>query len=113
MYVESEVHFLRRKVTFYIDDEAYMRYHLRKYNNLSEAEIEEALSNYENFRIIYTLFGDGNFFDYYEIKSDDGCIYADWQFTDYQREFFTECMGYFVGQIDEPFGVTRIVEHYY
>lgn len=104
---------MKRKVTFYIDDASYMRYHLRKYEKLSEEQIANILCGYDEFRIKFTLFGNNFHFEYYEIVGEDGIFYADWQFNDYQREFFTECMGYYVGQIEEPFGVIRIAESYY
>ena len=104
---------MRRRVTFYIDDVAYMRHHLSKYEKLSESEIEDILKGYEEFKIVYSLFGEGCCFDQYEITGEDGEFYADWQFTDYQRQFFKECMGYFGGQIEEPVGVVRIAESYY
>lgn len=100
-----------RKVTFYIDDIAYMA----KLYGLTQQQAEEMFREGTKFVAIYTLYGDKQP-DRFDLTDRDGNKMNINALNGFQRGIvLNDCMAYFNGgkySFDgkEPFGVISIVE---
>ena len=110
-----------RKVIFKIDDLAYFQ----KHYNLTEEQMKDIFSDKESFKVIYTLYRNGNFIDRYELTDYDGKKININDLNGYERGVvLNDCMAYFNGgkyhsNGTEPCGVIdiqdmeKITEHTY
>jgi len=101
-----------RKVTFYIDDLKWFR----KSYNLTDKQMEDFFSDTSSFKVIYTLYGDGNNADRYVLTDYDGNKVDINSLNGYQKGvILNDCWAYFTGgkycnDGKEPCGVMRIEE---
>lgn len=104
-----------RKVTFYIDDLEWFR----KSYNLSDKQMEDFFSDTSSFKVIYTLYGEGNKADRYTLTDYEGNKVDINSLNGYQKGvIINDCWAYFVGRSyhcdgKEPCGVMRIEEENY
>lgn len=91
-----------RKVIFRIDDVEYFR-------RVCELP-DEVLSDISRFRVIYTLFGNGNYIDRYELTDFRGNKVDINSLNAYQKCVLGDCKRYFVVGKREPSGVIDIQE---
>lgn len=110
-----------RKVTFKIDDLAWMQ----KHYNLTDEQMKDVFGDKESFRVIYTLYREGNCIDRYTLTDYDGNKVNLNDLNGYQRGVvLNDCMAYFNGgkyhsNGTEPCGVVdiqdmeKITEHTY
>lgn len=99
-----------RKVTFIINDLEWMR----KYYKLTEEQFTEMFKDQQAFKCIYTIYGEGNIADRYELTDYDGNkIHLD-ELNGYQKGVvLNDCYAYFTGgkyhsDTNEPCGVVEI-----
>jgi len=102
--------FYLRKISFCIDDVAYIRNTLIRENNLTHAQIADVLKDYDGFNVTFTLQGEAEICNDYEIIDENNNSLSLSEFTDYQQEFFIECMNYWYGTTESPIGVIHIAE---
>lgn len=101
-----------RKVTFYIDDLEWFR----KSYNLTDKQMEDLFSDTGSFKVIYTLYGDGNEVDRYTLTDYEGNKIDINSLNGYQKAVvLSDCWAYFTGNKysdgdSEPCGVMRIEE---
>lgn len=110
-----------RKVIFTIDDLEYFK----RSNNLTEEQLQDIFGDKESFKVIYTLYGEGNCIDRYTLTDYDGNKVNLNDLNGYQRGVvLNDCMEYFNGgkyhsNETEPCGVVdiqdmeKITEHTY
>ena len=104
-----------RKVGFFkIDDKEYFRRDLKR-QNCTGSQAEDILKKLNNFKAIYTLYGNKKQVDRYELTDYDGNKININQ-TDMEEAWvLNDCYAYFVGEkycfdSDKPCGVVDIVE---
>lgn len=101
-----------RKVTFYIDDLEWFR----KFYNLTDKQMENLFSDVSSFKVIYTLYGYGNYIDRYTLTDYSEKNININSLNGYQRGvILSDCHAYFTGgkycnNGKEPCGVVRIDE---
>ena len=104
-----------RKVVFVIDDIEYFRRSLQK-QNVTEESQNEILKGFNDFKAIYTLYGEENTVDRYELTDFDGNKININELNGYQRGVvLNDCMAYFSGckyhsNATDPCGVVEITE---
>lgn len=104
-----------RKVIFTIDDVEYFKRLLQKQDVTEEAQ-KDILENLNQFKVIYTLYGNGNCPDRYELTEYDGNKININDLNGYEKGVvLNDCYSYFVGgkyhsNADKPCGVVEIVE---
>ena len=110
-----------RKVIFTIDDLEYFK----RSNNLTEEQLQDIFGDKESFKVIYTLYGEGNCIDRYTLTDYDGNKVNLNDLNGYQRGVvLNDCVAYFNGgkyheNETEPCGVVdiqdmeKITEHIY
>lgn len=104
-----------RKVIFTIDDMEYFKRMLQKQNTTEEAQ-KDILDNLNQFKVIYTLYGEGKKVDRYTLTDHDGNKINLNDLNGYQRGVvLNDCMAYFNGgkyhsNGTEPCGVINIQE---
>ena len=102
-----------RKVIFTIDDVEYFKRILQKQNVTEEAQ-KDILDNLNQFKVIYTLYGEEKNVDRYTITDYDGNKVNLNDLNGYQRGvILNDCMAYFNGEKyhgngTEPCGVIDI-----
>lgn len=105
-----------RKVIFHIDDREYFRRSLTGKYNITENQVDEILSGLNDFKAIYTLFGDGQQIDHYKLTDIDGNKMNINSLNNFQRGvILNDCKAYFEGRKycfdgDVPTGVIKIEE---
>ena len=101
-----------RKVTFKIDDLAWLKRHY----NLTEGQTKDIFSDQKAFKVLYTLIGEGTNVDRYELTDYDGNKLRMDELNGYERGVvLNDCYAYFTGgkyhsDTKEPCGVIKIVE---
>ncbi|MFQ7208565.1 MAG: hypothetical protein ACLRPZ_03875 [Coprococcus sp.] len=104
-----------RKVIFKIDDKEYLRRDLKR-QNCTGSQAEDILKNLNNFKAIYTLYGNKKQVDRYELTDYDGNKININDLNGYEKGVvLNDCYAYFVGEkycfdSDKPCGVVDIVE---
>lgn len=104
-----------RKVIFKIDDKEYFRRELEKENVPNDIK-EEILNSVKSFKSIYTLYGEGNNVNRYELTDYDGNRISINDLNGYERGVvLNDCYAYFAGgkyhsNADKPCGVVEIIE---
>ena len=102
-----------RKVIFTIDDLEYFKRMLQKQNVTEEAQ-KDILDNLNQFKVIFTLYGNGNCFERYTLTDYDGNKVNYNDLNGYQKGVvLSDCMSYFTGgkyhgNKTEPCGVIDI-----
>ena len=102
-----------RKVIFTIDDVEYFKRMLQKQNVTEEAQ-KDILENINQFKVIYTLYGEGKNVDRYTLTDFDGNKVSLNDLNGYQKGVvLNDCMAYFNGgkyhgNETEPCGVIDI-----
>lgn len=101
-----------RKVTYTIDDKKYFEAALyRQKPNITADEIDSILTALNDFKVIYTLYGDGKFPDRYTLTDFDGKNISLNNLNGYQRGCIFECKMHFSGENSAmPCGVISIEE---
>lgn len=101
-----------RKVAFYIDDLEWFR----KSYNLTDKQMEDLFSDTSSFKVIYTLYGNGNDADHFTLTDYDGNKIDINSLNGYQKGVvINDCSAYFSGSKycfdgNGPCGVIRIEE---
>ena len=101
-----------RKVTFVIDDIEYFKHEW----NLSDENVVEIFGDTESFKVIYTIIGNGNNPDRYELSDFEGNKINLRGLNGYQRGVvLSDCMAYFIdgkchNGSNRPHGVIKIEE---
>lgn len=110
-----------RKVIFTIDDLVWMQ----KHYNLTDEQMHDIFADNKPFKVIYTLYGEGNDVDRYTLTDYDGNKVNLNDLNGYQKGVvLNDCMAYFNGgkyhsNGTEPCGVVdiqdmeKITEHTY
>lgn len=104
-----------RKVIFKIDDKEYFRRELEKENVPNDIK-EEILNSVKSFKSIYTLYGEGNNVNRYELTDYDGNRISINDLNGYKKGVvLNDCYAYFAGgkyhsNADKPCGVVEIIE---
>lgn len=104
-----------RKVIFKIDDKEYFRRELEKENVPNDIK-EEILNSVKGFKSIYTLYGNEEQVDRYELTDYDGNQINIYDLNGYEKGVvLNDCYAYFTGgkyhsNTDKPCGVVKIVE---
>lgn len=104
-----------RKVIFKIDDKEYFRRELEKDNCIGK-QADDILKGLGNFKAIYTLYGEGNNVDRYELTDYDGNKININDLNGYEKGVvLNDCHAYFAGgkyhsNASQPCGVVEIVE---
>lgn len=104
-----------RKVIFKIDDKEYFRRELEKENVPNDIK-EEILNSVKSFKSIYTLYGEGNNVNRYELTDYDGNRIGINDLNGYEKGVvLNDCYAYFAGgkyhsNADKPCGVVEIIE---
>lgn len=104
-----------RKVIFKIDDKEYFRRELEKENVPNDIK-EKILNSVKSFKSIYTLYGEGNNVDRYELTDYDGNKISINDLNGYEKGVvLNDCCAYFTGgkyhsNTDKPCGVVEITE---
>ena len=104
-----------RKVIFKIDDKEYFRRELEKENVPNDIK-EEILNSVKSFKSIYTLYGEGNNVNRYELTDYDGNRISINDLNGYEKGVvLNDCCAYFTGgkyhsNTDKPCGVVEITE---
>lgn len=104
-----------RKVIFKIDDKEYLRRDLKR-QNCTGSQAEDILKKLNNFKAIYTLYGNKKQVDRYELTDYDGNKININDLNGYEKGVvLNDCYAYFVGEkycfdSDKPCGVVDIVE---
>lgn len=104
-----------RKVIFKIDDKEYFRRELEKENVPNDIK-EEILNSVKSFKSIYTLYGEGNNVNRYELTDYDGNRISINDLNGYEKGVvLNDCYAYFAGgkyhsNTDKPCGVVEITE---
>jgi len=104
-----------RKVIFKIDDKEYFRRDLKR-QNCTGSQAEDILKKLNNFKAIYTLYGNKKQVDRYELTDYDGNKININDLNGYEKGVvLNDCYAYFVGEkycfdSDKPCGVVDIVE---
>ena len=104
-----------RKVIFKIDDKEYFRRELEKDNCIGK-QADNILKGLGNFKAIYTLYGEGNNVDRYELTDYDGNKININDLNGYEKGVvLNDCYAYFTGgnyhsNASQPCGVEEIVE---
>lgn len=99
-----------RKVTFYIDDIEFFK--------IKHPYVKDTLDELERFKVIYTLIGNGNTLDRYELTDYDGNKIDINSLNGYQKGVvLSDCQSYFTGEpyVDNdniPYGVIKIRDKY-
>lgn len=103
-----------RKVTFYIDDIEYFR--KRYKDKMTEQQFNELFSDMANFKVIYSLFGEGENIERYELTDYAGNTVNLNSLNGYQKGIIlNDCKAYFEGKAyfnenDDPCGIVKIEE---
>lgn len=104
-----------RKVIFKIDDKEYFKRDLKR-QNCTEEQTEDILKELNNFKAIYTLYGNKKQVDRYELTDYDGNKININDLNGYEKGVvLNDCYAYFVGEkycfdSDKPCGVVGILE---
>lgn len=104
-----------RKVTFKIDDKEYFKKELEK-EYLPNDIKEEILNSVKGFKSTYTLYGNEEQVDRYELTDYDGNQININDLNGYEKGVvLNDCYAYFVGgkyhsNADKPCGVVGIIE---
>ena len=104
-----------RKVIFKIDDKEYFKRDLKR-QNCTEEQTEDILKKFNNFKAIYTLYGNKKQVDSYKLTDYDGNKININDLNGYEKGVvLNDCYAYFVGgkycfDSDKPCGVVDIVE---
>lgn len=104
-----------RKVIFKINDQEYFRKEFEK-DGCTGKQADGILKGLNNFKAIYTLYGNGNNVDRYELTEYDGNKININDLNGYEKGVvLNDCYSYFVGgkyhsNADKPCGVVEIVE---
>ena len=107
-----------RKVTFKIDDVQFFRKLFKRRNpKLTEKQIDELVSDMKpSFKAMFTLYGNSNFPDRYELTDIDGKQINMNDLNGYQKGcIITDCYAYFEGReyfdnADSLCGVIEIID---
>jgi hypothetical protein len=104
-----------RKVTFKIDDKEYFKKELEKENVPNDIK-EEILNSVKSFKSIYTLYGNGNQPDRYELTDYEGNKISINDLNGYEKGVvLNDCYAYFTGgkyhsNASQPCSVVGILE---
>ena len=104
-----------RKVTFKIDDKEYFKKELEKENVPNDIK-EEILNSVKSFKSIYTLYGNRNQPDRYELTDYEGNKISINDLNGYEKGVvLNDCYAYFTGReyhsnASQPCGVVGILE---
>ena len=103
-----------RKVTFYIDDVEFFR----KFYNLTDEQMKKLFSDNDSFKAIYTLYGNEDLPDRYELTDYDGNRIDRNTLNGFQKGvILNDCWAYYSGgkycnDEKEPCGVIKIKEEF-
>ena len=87
-----------RKVIFHIDDLEYFRRIWTEESNCTPEQIEDILSGLENFKAVYTLYGDGKSISRYTLTDAEGNEININDLNGYQRGvIISDCQAYYGG----------------